>query len=956
MSAPDLIGRHEEVARIRSAVEDAQRGVGRVLLVAGEAGVGKTRLAEEGLGGGAVRILAGRARQDATPPYGPIAGVLRECLRQSPDAANDCGPLAPYLAALLPELGPRPEQDQPELLTEAVLSAIVHTARRGPVAVFLDDLHWADNATLELIPLLAARIAKEPAVVVGTYRSDGLTRGHPVRRLRDELRRARQLHEVRVESLGRDHTAELLSHALGAPPSDSLVEVVHSRTQGIPLYVEELAGALRSRGRLEDRPDGVALISGESVPVPETIRDAVMLRLDGLSEAARVSLDVAAVVGAEFDLELVAGLSEGEDGIGELLEEQLLVESTHGRGAFRHTLIRDAIRDEIAWSKRRSLNRRIAVYLERAGAPPENVAEHWLAAHEYQPARRALLDLAERSCRLHAYRDAMRAGHRALEIWPEGEQEDERLAALEQVAHCAQVSGQLANATRALQEVADSPKVNADPARLARTMRALATVQGLSGFWEHAVTSRTRAAQSFEAAGEASEATLEWLAVAGRHTATSALDRALDAVHKAHALAAHAGRQDMLIRAKGFEGNILAMMGKADAGRDLAQEALSIALESQEKDVAAEAYRRLASVLDYNSDFAGSRDAYATAVDYCHAQGDDANARICLGCMSFIVYRTGEWKRALEISQEVLRDEKSALGSSSVAHGITGLIRALRGETRTARKFLDEALSLAERGDVALMKLVSYFGLALVAEFEGDVPVATRRHDQVLEGWRGTQDRHDMVPVFVWQASFFADLGDEAATAQRADALSSMASQTGNPETMAALAHALAELASLANRPEEAVTHFQQALAQAEKLEIPLEHALTLWRLGGALRRVGDEPAAARHLAGAYRLTRNLGARPLGARIQAELEALGERVEEGSHPDEAALASRGGLTRRQMEITRLLAEGLTNKEIAQKLFLSPRTIDMHVGNILERLDCRSRTEAARKAAELGLLG
>ena len=730
---------------------------------------------------------------------------------------------------------------------------------------------------------------------------------------------------------------------------------MHERTQGVPLYVEELAGALEARGLLERGPDGVSLEAQETVPVPETIRDAVVLGLDALSEPARHALEIAAVVGVDFELELVVGLAGDEAGIEELLEGHLLREARPGCATFRHTLIRDAIRGEIAWSRRRDLNRRIAAYLERTGTPPERVAEHWLEANESEPARRALLESAERSCRLHAYRDALRAGHRALEIWPQGDDEDRRLETLERVAHCAQVSGQLADAVRALREVADSATVVADTLRSARTMRALATVHGLQGAWENAIEARMAAARAFEAATEPGEAALEWLAVAGRHTANSALDQAFEATDTAHRLAESAGRTDTLIRAKGFQGNVLAMMGKSEAGRDLAQQALSLALASNETEAAAEAYRRLASVLDYNSDFGGARDAYATAVDYCNTQGDDANARVCLGCMSFIVYRTGEWKRALEVSRDVISDTKSAVGSSSVAHGITGLIRALRGESRSARKSLDESLALARRGDVMIMDLVSRFGLALVAEFEGDDSRAAELHREVLEGWRDTQDRHDMVSVFLWQSTFFARQGDESAVTQRADALSAMASETGNPETMAALAHSLGELAGLAGRDDEAVAHFQQALAQAEKLEIPLEHAVTSWRLGSALIRTGDRKSAARQFSGGYRLARNLGARSLAALIQTELETLGERIEEGSRPDEAGMAARGGLTRRQAEITRLLAEGLTNKEIAQKLFLSPRTVDMHVGNILERLDCRSRTEAARKAATLGLL-
>jgi DNA-binding NarL/FixJ family response regulator len=159
----------------------------------------------------------------------------------------------------------------------------------------------------------------------------------------------------------------------------------------------------------------------------------------------------------------------------------------------------------------------------------------------------------------------------------------------------------------------------------------------------------------------------------------------------------------------------------------------------------------------------------------------------------------------------------------------------------------------------------------------------------------------------------------------------------------------------LQNKPADAVTHFQQSLAQIEKLELPLEHALTQYRLGAALEADGQRDAAVSRMSAAYRITRRLGARALSTRIATTLDGLGEHVEEGRHPAPSARQRRGGLTRRQLEITGLIAEGLTNKEIAHRLYLSPRTVDMHVSNILDRLDCRSRTEAAQKARDLGII-
>lgn len=950
--ALDVIGRREELERLARVFERTRAGTGSFVLVAGEAGVGKTRLSEEALASSGLQVLAGRARDDVATPYGPVAACLRTALA---DLGGARSPLISHLAAILPDLGPSPAASDPGVLVEAVIGAFVDAVRRRPSVLFLDDLQWADNATLELLPLLADRTPRESLTVLGTYRSDEITRGHPLRRLRTDLRRSRRLEEITIGPLVHEDTGRLLERTLGSRPAATLVNVVFNKTQGVPLYVEEMAGALVSGGCLQSGGDGMELVPGRDVPLPESIRDAVMLRLDALSEAARNQLEIAAVAGIEFDLGMVAGLAGGEKGVEELLERNLITEGGMGAGQFRHALIREAIRDEIAWSRRRSLNRRIAAYLEREGAAAGIVAEHWLAAGEHEPARRALVQVAEHSCRLHAYRDAARAGQRALEIWPAGEDEPQRLDALEQLAHCAQVSGQLPDAVRALRELADSPLVERGARRRAQVLRSLATVLGLQGAWEQATEARLESARGFEALGAPGEAAVEWLAVAGRYTATSNLAQALDTVRKAGALADTSGDPGLVVRARGFEGNLLAMLGEGDRGRTLAQEALSLALSANLTEAAPEAYRRLASALDYCSDFAGSRDAYATALAYCRDRGDDETARTCMSCMSAIVFRTGDWKRALDTGREVLNDAQAPVGSTAVAHAIIGLVRACRGEVRSARRSLQESLSRARSGHLAIVEVLSAFGLGLVAEFEDEPESAAGHYRQTIEAWSATQDRHDAVPIFLWQSTFFARNGLEPETTRCADALAAMASGAGNPETMAALAHALAEMSLLAGNRGDAVRQFEQALGQLEKLDTPLELAVTTWRLGTALAAGGDAGGAVARLNAAYRLAHNLGARPLAARIGTELEGLGERPEEGRHPDPKRRAARGGLTRRQLEIVKLLAQGLTNKEIAARLFLSPRTVDMHVSHILDRLDARGRTEAARRAADLGLL-
>ncbi len=950
-----LIGRDRELTKLTQALALARKGEGGLVFVSGEGGVGLTRLAEEALARSDFAVLAGRAREDATPAYGPMATALRACLRSNPDLADECGPLASHLAVLMPEMGDAPPSASPGTLIEAIAGALAAKTRRHPTAVFLDDLQWADHATLELLPELDDRLGTERLIILATYHTDGIGRDHPLRRLRHSLRRARRWREVPVGPLDPDQTRSLVTRLLNAEPTAELADLIHAQTQGFPLYIEELTSALISRRRLRPEGDRIAVVPGDSVPIPESIRDAVLLKLDGLSEDARRLIEVAAVAGTEFDLEMVCRLAGGEQGLDELFASSLVAEPEPGRGAFRHAIMREAVRGEITWSRRRALHRSIAAAAESAGLSPEIVAEHWLEAREDAPARRALLASAERSCKLHAYRDAARAAGRALEVWPDDEEIEARLDALAQLAHCAQVSGQLGDAVRALREMADHPSLAADPARRAEALRSLATVHQLEGAWEQSVQVRRAAAKAFAEAGQPAEEALEWLALGGRYTAALLYDSALDAVRTAVILAEKTQRWDIKARALGLEGNLKAMQGEFDAGRNLVNAGLSLALEHRLTEAAAEVYRRLGSVLEFGSNYAGARDAYFTAFDYCRTQGVDTAAQTCLGCLSYIVYRTGEWKRTLEVCREILAPEEAPPGARGIADGVSGLVRAQRGEVKQARRLLQSSLDISRRQELTAMELCALYGLAIVSENEGDAAAAESGYRQLIERWRQTEDRHDIIPWLCWAATFFAERGDERMTATCAEELASIAAATGNPEALAGLAYALGEVTLLEKKPAEAGKQFDIAILHMEKLDAPLEQSLALYRTGVAKRRAGDGKEAVRHLTSAYHLARKLGARPLAARIARELEELGERVEEGRHPEARARETRGGLTRRQVEILELMSTGLSNKEIADRLYLSPRTVDMHVGHVLDRLDCRSRTEAVGKARDLGVI-
>lgn len=951
----ELVGRQPEQDQMKRMLDEVARGSGGVVLLAGEAGVGKTRLAEECLAGSQLRVLKAAASEGGGASYGPIVGALRAHLRQVPNALEYCGPIADYLRLLLPELGEPPEQGDQAALRESLLCAFQAIGAGGGAVILLDDLQWADNATLELLTGLSDALVDHPALIIGVYRSDEIPRGHPVRHMRNELRRLRRLREIQVDPLDLKSTAILAERILGGPPSKKLTTTLYERTLGVPLFIEELGNALVETGRLGRGAQGFELASGEQVPIPESVRDAVLLRLDRLGESSRVVLEIAAVMGLRFDLELVAELAGGEEGFHALFEQGLIREEGTGQAAFHHALTREAIYEEITWGRRRSLHQQIAQWLEQRGTPARVLAEHWLAGGQREKARKAFTNAVRSSCAVHAYRDALDAGASALELWPESEQELERLDVMDRLGHCAQLCGLPAEAARAWREVAQGRQAAGDNLGWALAERQLATAYELQGTWERALIARQAAAQAFAVEGEWGDAAAERYAQAAHLSTSGDISTAFELSAEAVEEALRADHAELYWRALALKGNLLAKKGDIDEGRKLVQSALSLALNENRIGPAAEIYQRLASVSEQAADYAAARQAYDNAISYCEQGEQTTLGQVCLACLGIVLRQTGEWNRARSICREIVTSDDAPTPVRAIAACQLGMIHAYRGESVRARAQLMEAAPPARRYELAVIEIEVAWGLAIIASLEGAVSTARDQFDSVVRRWKSTEDRHYVVPALRWGATFFAGEGDEEQANACAEALSRIATETGNQEALAALAHALGESALLGGDASGAAEQFQQAVDLLKKLDVPFELAKSQVRGAVALVAAGDRDEAVSQLVKAYRIARDLGARPLAAEATRHLAAMGERIERWLGRRAAERAKYGGLTRRQMEVLRLVATGMTNKEVAQELFLSPRTVDMHVGNILDRLNSRSRTDAVRKASELGLL-
>src|SRR5215211_2485301 len=494
-----LIARDAEAARLRSALDRAVAGEGSLLLLSGEAGVGKSSLAAALADTAGVTVLRGAASQTRTEPHGPLVGALRSYLHACPGGLEDCGPLRPHLAVVLPELGTPAEGGDRATLFEAFRCALVTITDGGPALMILDDLHWSDEATLDVLAALAGSLPKLPMLIVAAYRSDELPRGHALRRLRTELRRAGALDELALRPLDQAGTAAVAERVVGAPLAPALAAIVHDRTQGVPFFVEELSAALLAGGLARTGPAGLELVEGGALPVPATVRDAVLLRASRLPAQARAAAEVAAVAGERFDLEAVAPVS-GEEGLIEVIESGLVVETGAGGAAFRHALVRDALYEDVAWLRRRALHDQLADQLEARGAPAAELAVHWLAAREEEKARQALVCAVDDFCAAHAYRDAARAGRQVLDLWPDGDDSGRR-GALERYARCAELAGELSEAARAWREAGTLDGGVGVAAAPAETERHLARLYELQGDRTRAIAAHRAAADGFAAIG-----------------------------------------------------------------------------------------------------------------------------------------------------------------------------------------------------------------------------------------------------------------------------------------------------------------------------------------------------------------------------------------------------------------------------------------------------------------------
>jgi hypothetical protein len=429
-----FVGHSHAMTRLRQALESTLAGHGRIALLVGEPGIGKTRTADELAGEARPRgalVLVGRATEgDGAPAFWPWVQMLRAA-GAPPHGSSEGRELRELTRELEAGVQARSggralEAEQTRFrLFDAVGAALERTARRQPLLLVLDDLHWADEASLRLLGFVARSVADARILIVGTYRDVELRRGHPLGELLGGLAREPACERIALRGFVREDTERLISGVSGMPPSAEVAAAVHDMTEGNPFFIQEVVRLLADSGGLTGSGSGLSLT------LPQSVRDAIGRRLDALPEACNALLRVAAVIGREFGAPLLARIAELPDrAVLEWLASAVRVrvvdqlDDQPGCYRFHHSLIRQTLYDELSAPERLALHARAGAALEAArGADVDPVLDE-LAHHFYQAAAAGLMRkaidycarAALRSQRLLAYEQAARQYERALQV------------------------------------------------------------------------------------------------------------------------------------------------------------------------------------------------------------------------------------------------------------------------------------------------------------------------------------------------------------------------------------------------------------------------------------------------------------------------------------------------------------------------------------------------------------
>ena len=984
--APELVGREVDLETLEAALAGTAAGNGRVLLIAGDAGIGKTALLRSFVArarSARAAVLVGECSETgAARPFGPFVEILGSALATYPRdvVEKSLQSHARELVRFLPERsGGRIEPSggtERFQSHESFAMLFADLARSKPLVLAVDDVHFADPATLELLPYLARRLRDDPVLIVLTHRADELHRLHALRSVLAELERSPRTTVVRLRPLDSAQTSDMVQATLGLshPPTSEFRRALDEVCEGNPFFIEEVLKTLAERGDLVYR-NGAWQRDKDvgDIAIPDSVSGAVEQRVHALAADGQRALRVAAVIGRRFDFDLLQQVCELPertvlDAVTAAREAQLIVgigDPRRDQFAFRHALTREAVLAGLLQREQRSLHGAVGAELERragggGAAAVDALAYHFDEAGDVERALRYHVLAATEASRVFAFTAAVSHLERACTLAPV---DPAILAALRlQLAQAARFGHEF---RRGL-EVADMARelyVSLGDAVGATTaLTCMANCHMGSGHFEDAARYADEAVRTGAPLGGGPELTEAFRT----STAVAWFERDYARVHDKGEEAIRLGREcgafNDLVQAMTLVGTITALEGRVDEGLARIREAVAIALEKNILEAADFALIYLGLALSHlGAPRLERRAAFDERVRRCRERGYRNDATLWTEIE--LAFVDGDWDALFALAtdpQETIWSNFSALIVSFAGAAREGPKGFLERATDARRRILASGLPhwASEASPTATL-----FWLA------GDAP-ATLEQAEVLAAYAARPDasrfpywanNRYVGPVAIFALLAAERLGDTAAI-ERWTALMCRGEFAHEPHTFTAgrvFAHA--RRAARDGRLDDALT----LLAEVELLlaEGELPFALTVTRLERAdllLRRgsSGDRAAAGEELAAAVPYwerakakwylaqLRRWAARRKLAFPSAPVQRLARNVTRGARPASP-------LSRREREVAELVAEGMTNAEIADRLTITVRTAEGHVEHIRNKLGFHSRVQIGTWVAGTG---
>ena len=937
--SPLLVGRDELLVRSDEWLADAAAGQGRMVLVAGEPGIGKSRLVQS------MRLKARAAgfraaKGDVIPHDDLLLLAPFHDLARTMDGSF--GDLPGRLLATDPTrngLESRPRRAIVRDVTEMLLDAVDR-----PTLYAFDDLQWVDEMTLEVIAELARGAVDKPVLIVAAYRRDELPRGSVHREWRSRLITQRLAEEVTLGRLGRDDTALVTTLLLGTglPAPREVVDAVYQRSNGIPLHIEELLAAVGDGSSVDD-----LAVLGASVP--GTIEDAILAHAARLSDDARAVARAGAVIGRCFVPNVLGGVldrppAELDEPLDELVNAGILFPfqfEEEGYFDFRHQLLRDTLYADTAMGDRRRFHARAAEFGETLIASSiTHASAHYERAGMRDEAFRAALSAAEAAARVSSWREAFVLYKRAVDNMP-GDLPDRERGRI--------VMG-FADTAAAL----DRNDLAADLARRARelALRAGDQTRATEALANLVVIARRQGEPIAERRHLARQVLLEaealpdgdapwlraWALTLLANVEADALNlrdaRSLAEESRAVALACNAN-EDVLSALATLAG-LDVIEGRAAHGLDAIRRLADDARAATSEQAAVNCYRDAALFairsLDYGQATLRLDDGqrYADEVEQSHCGHMLTSAR------SLIAWADGRWNEAWESGRHALSDQ-GANRSKAIAQWALGYIHLGRGQRREAEEHLGAAAAFGQQADWLEMLLPAQWGLAEAALVAGDPAAAIAQCEDALALARERGEWALLAPFAVTGVRAYQAAGKPEGAARFLDQVKRA---LGPAQEIAAPAvHHATGLVKLAEGSVSAARDaLQAAIAGWDDRGRRWEALWARLDLAAADMRANRYAEAMALVRGVRVAAEAMGSEPLLDRAEQLMRlAKGRGAElEPWHP----------LTTREFEVAKKIADGLTNVQIGEELYVSPKTVNAHVEHILAKLGVARRTEIA----------